>query len=62
MYIQYLEIKGPKIFQKSRNHLKILGIMRVIQNNLHVHDPEILKANVQNLGVRNLHTPASKTF
>ena len=59
-YSQYFETEGPKVLQKSRNHLKILGIMRVVQSNLHVQDPEILEATVQNLGTRNLYTPPFK--
>jgi hypothetical protein len=55
-YSQYFETKGPEVFQKSRNHIKILGIMRVIQNNLHVQDPKILEATVKYLGSRNLYT------
>jgi hypothetical protein len=35
---------GAKIFQKSRNHLKILSTRRVILRKPHIEDPEILGA------------------
>jgi hypothetical protein len=40
---------GPKIFQKSRNDLKSLGIIKVICSKFHVEDPQILRATIQNL-------------
>jgi hypothetical protein len=58
---EYFETKGTKVFfQKSRNHLKIPGIPRVIQNNLHAQDPEILETTAQKLGARNLCTALFK--
>jgi len=41
--------RGEQIFQKSRNHVKILGAQRVTLSKFHTEDPQILGIIVQNL-------------
>jgi len=38
-------IRGPQIFQKSRNHLKILGARRVASITKLTEDPQILEVS-----------------
>jgi Leu/Phe-tRNA-protein transferase len=45
--IEYTRV--AQIFQKSRNHLKILGARRVTRNKFHTEVPQILGATTQNL-------------
>jgi len=40
--------QDAQVFQKSRSHLKSLGITSVICRKFHTQDPEILGTKVQN--------------
>jgi len=45
---QYVaQTRDSQIFQKSRNHLKILGSKRVTGSKFHTQDPQILVATLQ---------------
>jgi hypothetical protein len=39
---------GAQIFEKSRSHLKILGVRRVTWCTFHTQDPQILDTTIQN--------------
>jgi hypothetical protein len=42
--VTYFQATGPQIFHKSRNHLNILGAIRVTWYKLHTEDLQILGA------------------
>jgi hypothetical protein len=44
----YIIIRRPHIFQKSRSHLKTLCARRATWGKFHIEDPQALGANIQN--------------
>jgi len=45
----HAEVSGPQIFQKSRNHIKILDSRRVTWSKIHTKDTQISGATTYNL-------------
>jgi hypothetical protein len=44
---QYINSGVEKIYQKSRSHIKIVGITMMTYNKIHIEDPQILGAMIQ---------------
>jgi hypothetical protein len=59
---EYVEPSGTQIFQKSKNHLKILGVRSRTRNKSNTKEPQILGTTVQNLVARNFCTAALVNF
>ena len=49
MYVCMHEYRSAKIFQKSRNRLKIPGARRMTKSKFHSEEPQILGTTMQNL-------------
>lgn len=45
----YMFDHGVQVIQKSRSHIKIVGISRMTWNKLHAEDPQISGTAIQNL-------------
>lgn len=44
-----LEIRASAVFQKSRPHLKILGVRKVTNSKVHTEGPQIFGVTIKNV-------------